>query len=92
MTFLENYLSSKVQNTIGYSNAEFDRYFNIASTSSDKAVRMEAMHNAERILIAEDNILIPIYNPSNPVLVNKRFKGYVVTPLLELNFNYAYLE
>ena len=92
VTFLENYVSGRVQNTIGYSNSEFDKYFKIATTSADNTVRMEAMHNAERILIEEDNILIPIYNPSNPVLVNKRFKGYLVTPLLELNFNYAYLE
>ena len=53
---------------------------------------MKAMHDAERLLIAEDNVLIPIYNPSNPLLVSKRLKGYVATPLMEFNFNYAYLE
>ncbi len=53
---------------------------------------MNAMHNAEKILIAEDNLLIPIYNPSNPILVSKKLKDYILTPLQEYQFHYAYLE
>ena len=92
MTFLENYLSYRPQNYAGYSNIQFDNYIETARKSSDQNVRMKAMHEAERLLIAEDNVLIPIYNPSNPLMVSKRLKGYVATPLLEFNFNYAYLE
>ena len=92
MTFLENYLSYRPQNYAGYSNIQFDNYIETARKSSDQNVRMKAMHDAERLLIAEDNVLIPIYNPSNPLMVSKRLKGYVATPLLEFNFNYAYLE
>ena len=92
MTFLENYLSYRPQNYAGYSNLQFDNYIEMARKSSDQNVRMKAMHDAERLLIAEDNVLIPIYNPSNPLMVSKRLKGYVATPLLEFNFNYAYLE
>ena len=92
MTFLENYLSYRPQNYAGYSNIQFDNYIEMARKSSDQNVRMKAMHEAERLLIAEDNVLIPIYNPSNPLMVSKRLKGYVATPLLEFNFNYAYLE
>lgn len=92
MTFLENYLSYRPQNYAAYSNGIYDRYLEIARNSSEQSVRMEAMHNAERILIAEDNILIPIYNPSYPLLVSKRLKDYVVTPMQELQFHYAYLE
>ena len=92
MTFLENYLSYRPQNYAAYSNGIYDRYLEIARNSSEQSVRMEAMHNAERVLIAEDNILIPIYNPSYPLLVSKRLKDYVVTPMQELQFHYAYLE
>ena len=92
MTFLENYLSYRSQNTAGYSNAQFDKYIEIARNTADQKTRMEAMHEAEKILIAEDNILIPIYNPSNPTLVSKRLKDYVLTPLQEYQFHYAYLE
>ena len=92
MTFLENYLSYRPQNYAGYSNIQFDNYIETARKSSVQNVRMKAMHEAERLLIAEDNVLIPIYNPSNPLMVSKRLKGYVATPLLEFNFNYAYLE
>ena len=92
MTFLENYLSYRTQNTAGYSNAMFDSYIETARSTADQAVRMNAMHEAEKLLIAEDNILIPIYNPSNPILVSKRLKDYVLTPLMEYQFHYAYLE
>lgn len=92
MTFLENYLSYRSQNYLGYSNIRFDRYIETARNSADQNIRMEAMHNAERLLIEEDSILIPIYNPSNPLLVSKRLKDYAVTPLQEFQFHYAYLE
>ena len=92
MTFLENYLSYRSQNTAGYSNAQFDKYIETARNTADQKTRMEAMHEAEKIMIAEDNILIPIYNPSNPTLVSKRLKDYVLTPLQEYQFHYAYLE
>lgn len=92
MTFLENFLSYRPQNYAGYSNIRFDNYIETARKSANQNVRMKAMHDAERLLIAEDNVLIPIYNPSNPLLVSKRLKGYVATPLMEFNFNYAYLE
>ena len=92
MTFLENYLSYRSQNTSGYSNIIFDKYIETARNSANQETRMKAMHDAEKLLIAEDNLLIPIYNPSNPLLVSKRLKDYVVTPLQELQFHYAYLE
>lgn len=92
MTFLENYLSYRSQNTSGYSNKQFDNYIESARNSVKQEIRMKAMHEAEKILIAEDNLLIPIYNPSNPVLVSKRLKDYVLTPLMEYHFHYAYLE
>ena len=92
MTFLENYLSYKTQNTAGYSNTLFDRYIETARNTVNQNIRMNAMHNAEKILIAEDNLLIPIYNPSNPILVSKKLKDYILTPLQEYQFHYAYLE
>lgn len=92
MTFLENYLSYRPQNYLGYSNIIFDRYVETARKSSDQIVRMKAMHDAERVLISEDNVLIPIYNPSNPLLVSERLRDYVATPLMEFQFHYAYLE
>ncbi|MEI0531255.1 peptide ABC transporter substrate-binding protein [Brachyspira pilosicoli] len=92
MTFLENYLSYRSQNTTGYSNVIFDKYIETARSTANQSIRMEAMHNAEKLLVAEDNLLIPIYNPSNPTLVSKRLKDYVLTPLQEYQFHYAYLE
>lgn len=92
MTFLENYLSYRPQNYAGYSNIIFDKYIETARKSSDQNVRMKAMHDAERVLVSEDNVLIPIYNPSNPLLVSKRLRDYVATPLMEFQFHYAYLE
>ena len=92
MTFLENYLSYRSQNTTGYSNIMFDKYIETARSTANQSIRMEAMHNAEKLLVAEDNLLIPIYNPSNPTLISKRLKDYVLTPLQEYQFHYAYLE
>lgn len=92
MTFLENYISYRSQNTSGYSNIEYDGYMNMARSSSDISNRMIAMHKAEDLLIGKDNLLIPIYNPSNPVLVNPKLKDYLASPLMELRFYYAYLE
>ena len=92
MTFLENYLSYRSQNTTGYSNIMFDKYIETARATANQDIRMDAMHKAERLLVAEDNLLIPIYNPSNPTLVSKRLKDYVLTLLQEYQFHYAYLE
>ena len=70
----------------------FDKYIETARATANQDIRMDAMHKAERLLVAEDNLLIPIYNPSNPTLVSKRLKDYVLTPLQEYQFHYAYLE
>jgi len=64
MTFIDMWVTDGGNNDTGWSNPDYDSFVATAKGTGDQAVRMEAMHNAEDILMDEMPI-IPIYFYTN---------------------------
>ena len=91
MSMMSLFVSYNTQNNGGYSNRKYDELIERAASTGEQNIRMEAMHEAEKIFI-EDMGAIPIYFYTEPLLVNPKLKGVVYNPLGFHRFFYAYLE
>jgi oligopeptide transport system substrate-binding protein len=65
LTFIDLWVTDGPYNDAGYSNAQYDEYVQTARNSIDPAERMEAMRNAEKLLM-EEMPVIPIYFYTQP--------------------------
>ncbi|MEI0605975.1 peptide ABC transporter substrate-binding protein [Brachyspira pulli] len=92
MSMMSLFTSYNTQNNGGYSNKRYDDLINTAMSTDDNNIRMQAMHEAEKILIQEDMGAIPIYFFTEPLLVNPKLKDVVYNPLGFHKFFYASLE
>lgn len=75
----QNFLSTMLrtgapENTLGYSNAEFDRLCDQADALQEPARRMELYHKAEAIAV-QDAPWVPIYFQKDVELWNPRLRG-----------------
>lgn len=91
MSMMSLFVSYNTQNNGGYSNRRYDELIERAASTDDQNIRMNAMHEAEKIFI-DDMGAIPIYFYTEPLLVNPKLKGVVYNPLGFHKFSYAYLE
>ncbi|QOR65217.1 peptide ABC transporter substrate-binding protein [Cytobacillus suaedae] len=88
MTFMDLWVSDGPYNDAQWSNAEYDRLVNLAKSSLDQAERMQAMHEAEKILIDEMPI-IPVYFYTKPFTLKPYVTG-IYTPINRYpQFHYA---
>lgn len=92
MSMMSLFTSYNTQNNGGYSNKKYDELIGQAMSTDDNNIRMQAMHEAERILIEEDMGAIPLYFFTEPLLVNPKLKDVVYNPLGFHKFFYAYLD
>lgn len=58
----------------------------------DDAERMEALHEAEKYLIQEQNYIIPLFGYSEPYLLNSSVKGITSSPEGHYSLHNAYFE
>jgi oligopeptide transport system substrate-binding protein len=92
MTFIDMFVTGGGNNDTGWSNREYDALVAKANSTGDQKVRMEAMHQAEKILMAELPVM-PIYFYTNPSLIRDNIKGvYIPAFALEADFKHAYVE
>ncbi|MGE5591096.1 MAG: peptide ABC transporter substrate-binding protein [Bacillota bacterium] len=63
MTFIDMWVTDGGNNDSFYSNADYDKYVNEAKTTDDQGKRMEAMKNAEKILL-EELPIAPVFHPA----------------------------
>ena len=89
--FLELFVTGSSNNKQHWSNKEYDRLIIEASNSVDEAVRMERLHDAEKIMINEASIL-PIYFDSNIFYYKPYVKNFTRSPLEEKNFRIVYID
>ncbi|QSF43871.1 peptide ABC transporter substrate-binding protein [Paenibacillus tianjinensis] len=75
MTFLDMWVTGGGNNDTGYANPEYDKLINEAKASSDLAARQEMFAKAEKMLIEDDMILIPLYYYTNNSLTKEYLKG-----------------
>lgn len=65
LTFIDMWVSDGPYNDANFNNAEYDGYVEIARSSTDQTERMEAMRDAEALLMDEMPIM-PIYFYTQP--------------------------
>ncbi len=80
ITFLDMWLTGGGHNNIGYSNAEYDKLINAARngelTAPDKVKeRFEALVQAEKILLGQDQAIIPLYQRGRTGLRDPKISG-----------------
>ncbi len=91
MTFLDMFVSDSGNNDAQYKNPAYDSLVIKAKETNDQAVRMELMHQAEKLLM-DDAVLAPVYYYTNAVLVKPNIKGYVRSINGVFFFKEAYVE
>lgn len=76
-TFLELMISGSAMNGGKYSNPKYDELIKKAATISDPKQRMQTLHEAEEILITQDQAVIPIYfYTSNKMIDTSKWGGW----------------
>lgn len=88
-SFLDMWYTGGGNNDAQYSRAEYDAAIDAAKATSDPAERMAAFHEAEDILIGEDNVLAPIYFYTQPYMLKDNVEGMYYTPLGYFFFGYT---
>ena len=88
MTFMDMWVADSGNNDTGYANPEYDKLIDTAKKTGDQAVRMQAMHDAEKILMEELPIM-PIYFYVNNYVASDKVSGVVRSPLGFIDFKYA---
>lgn len=83
---LASFTSEDPNNPTGWKNAEYDRLVDrIASTPSGPA-RVKLIAQAEKILVEDEAIVVPVYYPMVSHLVAARVDGFVMDPLNGIPF------
>ena len=91
MTFLNMFVTDSEMNDGRWSNARYDELIALAKSTGDQKVRMEAMHEAEKILM-EEMPIIPIYYYVQNVCVHDYVKGIFWDPLGPPQFKNAWID
>lgn len=89
MTFLDMFTTNSGNNNLNFSSKQYDDLIATAKGSGDQAVRMKAMHEAEKIFMDEVPAC-PIYYYVGVWLESPKLKGHIIDSLGFANFQYAY--
>jgi len=86
--FLERYVFRIGQNTTGWSNSEYDNWVNIAKGSINEEERIEALRQADSLLMIEMPVL-PLYDYTRVVAIKEGIEGCYLPPAgVELEFKW----
>lgn len=91
MTFLDMFTKGSGNNDPGYNNPNYDAKLAAAKKETDPAKRMQLMHDAEDMLMA-DMPIIPIYFYTNIVCVKDYVKDVHKSPLGFVYFDHTYID
>ncbi len=91
MTFLDMFTSTSAQNNCGYNNPKFDAVINAAKGELDSAKRLDLLHQAEDMLMA-DMPIIPLYYYTRPIGIKDYVKDARVSVMNTIYFKNAYVE
>lgn len=90
MSFLDMWLTGGGNNDAQYANPDYDALIQKAKATSDPAERMQAMHDAEDIIIGQDYALCPLYFYTQKYMLDDNIKGMYYTPLGYFFFGYTH--
>lgn len=92
ISFLDMWMTGGGNNDAQYANPEYDKLIKAAKASSDQTERMALMHQAEDLIIGQDNALAPIYFYTQPYMIQDAVTGMYHTPLGYFFFGYTSKE
>ena len=92
LNMLNIFQSTGGNNDAKYKVKAYDDLLNISLTSSDRATRMKAMHDAEDLLIGRDWAVAPVMYYVEEEAIDPSLKGFGHTPLSYTFFHTAYVE
>lgn len=87
-TFLDVFYDP--ENNAQWHNPEYNAWMDVVHTTQNPAVRMEAMHKAEKILM-DQAVVMPIYFTTQPYVINNRIAGFTMSNLGTIDFKKAYV-
>lgn len=92
LSFIDVFLTGGANNNTGWGNEEYDRLVSEVNSANDQKARMEAMRNAERILMDEMPVM-PVFFYTNPSLIKENIKKVIIPPFATYaDLKYAYVE
>lgn len=92
MTFMDLWVTGGGNNTAFYSNPKYDELIKKANSTNDNSVRMQAMHEAEKILM-EDMPIGPLYFAGRAYLQRPYVKDWVRFPVgVDNEWKWTYIE
>lgn len=91
ISFIDLFTSKSGNNNTGYSSAEYDALVNKVYSTDDSAVRMQAMADAEK-LIMESRAIMPIYYYSTVYMMKPGFKNIYIDFKGDINYTHGYYE
>lgn len=89
LTFLDTFEPGSELNNSGYASPRFKELLAQARAASDPQKRVEFLVEAERLLIQEDVVVVPLYDYVWPVMVRPGLEGVGLTPLHGLELKHA---
>ncbi|MGG1877728.1 peptide ABC transporter substrate-binding protein [Paenibacillus cisolokensis] len=92
MSFIDMWVSNSGNNDAGFNNEEYDQLVRGAYTTNDNAERMELMAQAEKILVEENQVVMPIYYYSSVSLIKPWVKNLHIDYKGDIDFTRAYIE
>lgn len=95
MTFIDLFVTGSPQNKMGYSNPEYDALVESAKgeLATDAAGRWEAMAKAEKILLADDAAIAPIYQRGAMALQQPYVNDIIKHPFGgDFSYKWAYIS
>ena len=83
VTFMDLWVTAGGHNTTGYSNAEYDKIIKSAKSGdltdpTKSKERFEALVKAEKILLKDDQVVLPLYQRSGIALRDPKIKNYFI--------------
>jgi oligopeptide transport system substrate-binding protein len=89
MTFMDVFKDPS--NDAKYNNPTYNHLLEEAQSTMDQKIRMQAMHDAEKLLF-DDAVILPIYYTTQPYVARPYVKGYFWSVLGLADFKTAYIE
>ncbi len=92
MSFIDMFVTDGGNNQTGWSNKEYDRLVSQGKATGDQKVRMESMHQAEKIFMDEMPVA-PLFFYTHPILLKENLKDVIVPPFATYaDFKWAHVE
>lgn len=92
MTFIDLFTSTSGNNDTGFKDPQYDALVKEAYSTSDQKARVEAMSKAEKILIADDMVIMPIYYYTSDELIKPYVKNVLIDYKGDIDYTRAYID